>query len=127
MKLQTIVIGAAMYILLWIIAPYAESRYVEIKKSFAPVYEFLDPKSKIVIQAKKGEYYELIYEGTSWYQIKAKGKIGWLERGAGNVVKGQGITIFSIPVGTFLFFLLLLIATVAGASFLIYKQKTAEI
>jgi hypothetical protein len=104
-----------------------ENRFVKIKKSFANVYEFLDPKSKIVKQAKRGDYFELVYEGTSWYQIKYAENVGWVERRAGNVVENPSITILSIPVGTFVFFIVLLIATFIGTSLFIYRQKSAEL
>jgi len=103
------------------------SQYVEIRKDFASIYEYLDPKSEIVMQANRNDHFELIYEGTSWYQVKVKDKVGWLEKNAGVVVNNPGLTLFSIPIGTLFFFLLLLIATITGASFLIYKQKTAEL
>jgi hypothetical protein len=102
-------------------------RYVKIKKPFANVYEYLDPKSKVVRQAKKGDFFELVYEGTSWYQVKVEEKVGWLEKRAGVVVAGKGPTIFSIPIATFIIFLLVLIITFIGASFYIYRQKTAEL
>lgn len=101
--------------------------FVQIRRPFANIYEYLDPQSRILEQAKKNSYYELVYEGTSWYQIKVGGKVGWIEKRAGAVVDRRGVTVFSIPVGTFLLFLLLLIGTIGGASLLIYRQKTAEI
>jgi hypothetical protein len=105
----------------------ADGRFVKIKKPFANVYEFLDPKSKILRQAKKGDHFELVYEGTSWYQVKIQDQVGWLERRAGSVVENPGLTVLSIPVGTFVLFILLLLGTFAGASMFIYRQKTAEL
>jgi hypothetical protein len=105
----------------------AGSQYVEIKKPYACVYEYLDPKSKIILQASKNDHFELVYEGTSWYQIKVKDKVGWIEKNAGAVVNKPVATIFSIPLGTFFFSFLLLLAAISGVSILVYRQKTAEI
>ena len=127
MKVFTVLSGMAFFILVLTLSSFAETRYVEIKRPFASVYEYLDPKSQILVQATKKDHFELVYEGTSWYQVKVKDKVGWVEKGAGIVVNNPGITILSIPLGTLLFFLLLLVATITGASFLIYKQKTAEL
>lgn len=127
MKVFTVLSGMAFFILVLTLSSFSETRYVEIKRPFASVYEYLDPKSQILIQATKKDHFELVYEGTSWYQVKVKNKVGWVEKSAGIVVSNPGITVFSIPLSTLLFFLLLLIATITGASFLIYKQKTAEL
>ncbi|MBD3316309.1 MAG: hypothetical protein GF344_11025 [Chitinivibrionales bacterium] len=105
----------------------AEKKFVRIKKPFAPVYEFLDPTSKIIVQAKKGDHFELVYEGTSWFQVKVKEKVGWIERRAGIVVTSRGVSVFSIPLSTFVLFLLLLVATFGATSFLIYRQRTVEL
>ena len=119
---------SALFVILTIMASRSNaSQYVEVRKDFASIYEYLDPKSEIVMQANKNDHFELVYVGTSWYQIKVKDKVGWLEKNAGVVVDNPGVTFFSIPIGTLFFFLLLLIATITGASFLIYKQKTAEL
>ncbi|MBN1982581.1 MAG: hypothetical protein JW795_13690 [Chitinivibrionales bacterium] len=105
----------------------ADKGFVEIRKPFAEIYQRLDPKSNIITRAKKSDLYELVYEGSSWYQVKVGEQIGWLEKDAGVVVNNRATTILSVPVGTFLFFILLLVATISGASFLIYKQKAVEI
>jgi len=128
MRFRSLTRCTAVLILLAIMASRSNaSQYVEIRKDFASIYEYLDPKSEIVMQANRNDHFELIYEGTSWYQVKVKDKVGWLEKNAGVVVNNPGLTLFSIPIGTLFFFLLLLIATITGASFLIYKQKTAEL
>jgi hypothetical protein len=105
----------------------AEPHYVQIKKPFANIYEYLDPTSKIVRQAQKNDYFELVYEGTSWYQVKIQEKVGWLEKRAGSVVATKGVTVFSMPINSFIIFLLILLVTFAGTSFYIYRQKTAEL
>ena len=102
-------------------------QYVEIKRPFASIYEYLDPTSNIVIQAQMNDHFELVYEGTSWYQVKVNDKVGWVEKSAGKVVDSPGATFFSVPLSTLFFFILLLVATIFGASFLIYKQKTVEL
>ena len=104
-----------------------DSQYVQIKKPFASVYKKLDPKSNIIKQVSKSDRLELVYEGTSWYQVKVNGKIGWVEKTAGIIVDNPGKTILAIPVGTFFFFILLLIATISVSIFIIYKQKTPEV
>jgi hypothetical protein len=101
---------------------YAASRYVEVKSPFVNVYEFLDPKSNVIQQAKKGDHFELVYEGKAWYQIKIKDKVGWLERPAGIVVN----TPQYLPIGTFLVFVILLVGTLVGVSLYI-KQKAIEV
>lgn len=128
MKFSTFLMGSLLFFCFISKSTFAESsQYVEIKKPFASVYEYLDPKSKILTQGSKGDHFELIYEGTSWYQVRVKDKVGWVEKNAGIVVNKPAITIFSIPVGTFFFSLLLFVATVSGVTILIYRQKTAEI
>jgi hypothetical protein len=133
MQKTILLAGALLFTAVFVISPAfspasaVENRYVKIKKSFANVYEYLDPKSKIIKQAKRGDYFELIYEGTSWYQVKISDQVGWLERRSGNIVENPGITVLSIPVGTFIFFIMLLIGTFIGTSLFIYRQKAAEI
>jgi len=99
------------------------SKYVEIKSAFANIYEYLDPKSTVIQQAKKGDHYELVYEGTSWYQVKTREKVGWLEKRAGDVVDRAD---FLSPFGIALFFILLA-GTLGGVTYYIYKQKAAEV
>jgi hypothetical protein len=99
------------------------SQYVEIKAPLANIYEYLDPKSNIIIQAKKGEHYELVYPGTSWYQVKVKDKVGWLERKAGETVS----SVSTIPIGSLVLFLVLLIGTFGVVFVFIQKQRTAEL
>ena len=102
-------------------------KFVEITKSYTSVYEKLDPKSSVLEYANKKDLFPLIFEGTTWYQVKVNDKIGWIEKSSGDIVAHAGMTIFSMPIGTFFFLILLIIATISGASYLIYKQKVAEI
>lgn len=127
MKALTIIASTTLFILVSIMKSYSAGQYIVIKQPYVSIYEYLDPKSEILVQAKKNDSYELIYAGTAWYQVKVKDKVGWIEKSAGSIVDNPGFTLFSIPVGTLFFFLLLLIATITGASFLIYKQRTAEL
>lgn len=101
---------------------YAGSQFVKISKPFANVYEFLDPKSRILTQAKKGDHFELVYAGTSWYQVKVKEKVGWLERRAGDVVGSPT----AIPVGSVIVFVIVLVGTLAGVFFFVQRQRAAE-
>ena len=128
MRAFTLLTSCAIMLFVLAARTYAvEDRFVKIKKPFVNVYEYLDPRSKIIRQAKKGDHFELVYEGTSWYQVKVADRVGWIERRAGNVVDSPGMTIIAVPVGTFVFFILLLIGTFVGTSLFIYRQKTAEL
>jgi hypothetical protein len=101
----------------------AAPKYVEIKNPFVNVYEFLDPKSNVITQAKRGDHFELVYEGKAWFQIKIKDKVGWLDKQAGVVVNNPQY----LPLGTFLVFVVLLLGTLVGVSMYIYKQKAVEV
>ncbi len=127
MKLSKLVSSTLLLVFVSIISVSAATKFVKIHIPFANIYEYLDPQSRILLQASQNKLFELVYEGTSWYQVKVEDKVGWLEKSAGTVVDNKGATVFSIPVGTLIFFLLLLVATITGASLLIYKQKTAEL
>lgn len=98
-------------------------KYVEIKIPFANVYEYLDPKSTVLKQAKKGDHLELVYEGTSWYQVKVREKVGWLEKKSGEVVASPNYNLTS----TMIFILILLAGTVGIVWYYISRQKVAEI
>jgi hypothetical protein len=102
---------------------FAAGQYVEVTEDYASVYEFLDPKSKILDQAKKGDRYELVYPGTSWYQIKVAQKVGWLERRSGKIVDGPR----GLPVGSLVLLVIVLVVTLGGAFYFIQRQKTAEL
>jgi hypothetical protein len=116
--------GVCAFLALTLTQPlYAESgRFVKVDKSLANVYEFLDPKSNIIRVAKEGDRFEMVFEGTSWYQIKVQDKVGWLEKKSGSVVSGSsgsnGITWIAIAV--------LFLGTLGGVYYYISKQKLAE-
>lgn len=86
--------------------------YLHVTEPFANVYERLDPKSPLIRQAKKGEFLELVYNGESWHKVKIDGKIGWVEKKAGDIVNDNNTT----PVGAIIFLLII----VAGAIVVVF-------
>jgi len=103
------------------------TKYVEVTTPFAKIYRYLDPKSEVLKLAKKGEFYELVYPGTAWYQIKVKDNVGWLERTAGAETDAPKFLFFSVSFWTLSLFIILLFGTLGGVSYIIYRQKTAEV
>jgi hypothetical protein len=103
-----------------------EGKSVEIRKPYANIYEYLDPKSNIIRQAKQGELFELVYAGTSWFQIRVKERVGWLERRAGVIIDTPPQRFLGIPVGVFIVFIVLLVLTLLGVALVIYRQLNAE-
>lgn len=103
-----------------------EGKSVEIRKPYANIYEYLDPKSNIIKQAKQGELFELVYAGTSWFQIRVKERVGWLERRAGVVIDTPPQRFLGIPVGVLIVFVVLLVLTLLGVALVIFKQLNAE-
>ena len=100
----------------------AEKMFVEVKKPYANIYKELDPKSDIVEQAKKGDHLELVFEGTSWYNVKVKNSFGWIEKRAGELTDNPGrVSIFSI-----IMLVLLVGGTFGGVSYYIYRNKFSE-
>lgn len=99
------------------------AQYVKVSGSFVNVYEQLDPKSNVIKQARKGEYLELVYEGTSWFQVKVKDKIGWMEKRTGDVVDKPGSVVPIVLAG----FVVLLMATGGAVFFVISRHKTVEL
>jgi agmatine/peptidylarginine deiminase len=112
----------AMMLIFPVTSNAASQQYVQITESFINVYERLDPKSPVIVMAKKGDRFDLIYAGPIWYQVKVKDQIGWIERKAGRVIEGNNVfsTILSIVV---------VCALLAGTLYfvlrVIKKQKTA--
>ena len=99
------------------------SQYVQITEPFVNVYEYLDPKSTVLKMAKKGDRLELIYAGTSWYNVKIGVKTGWVERKAGDVIEGPSI--FS-PILSIVLIVIALVGTIFGVTYYIKKQKPVE-
>lgn len=93
--------------------------YLLITEPFANVYERLDPMSPLIRQAKKGEYLELVYDGESWHKVKIDGKIGWVEKKAGKIVKNAG----GVPVGSVIFLLIIIGGTIGGVYYFIQKNR----
>ncbi len=108
------------------LAQKQERKSVQIEKQFANIYEYLDPKSTIIKQARKGEAYELVYAGTSWYQVRVRERVGWLERRAGEIVDTPPMKILGVPVAVFSVIATLLVLTLAGVVVLVVRQMNAE-
>jgi hypothetical protein len=89
-----------------------------VKVGYANVYKQLDPKSEIIKQAKKGERLEMVYDGTSWYQVKVGKTIGWIERRSGDIVNSPN----QFPVVTVLL-ILLVIGGATGVAVYFNKNK----
>jgi hypothetical protein len=100
----------------------AASQQVKITEPFVNVYERLDPKSNVLVMAKKGDRFDLIYEGPLWYQVKVKDQIGWIERKAGQVVEGRNLISL---IASILVICGLLAGTIIFVARRINKQKTA--
>jgi hypothetical protein len=64
----------------------------------------------------------MVFEGTSWYQIKVQDKVGWLEKKAGTVVDNPSTS----HAGTVIVIAVLLLGTLGGVYYYIYKQKASE-
>jgi hypothetical protein len=108
------------------VSAQAERKSIEIQKQFANIYEYLDPKSTIIKQARKGESYELVYAGTSWYQVRVRDRVGWLERRAGEIIDTPPARILGVPVAVFSVFIALLVLTLFGVALVVYRQMNAE-
>jgi hypothetical protein len=102
------------------------TKFVQITEPFAKVYRYLDPKSEVIKLARKGESFELVYEGTSWYQIKIKDSVGWLEHRYGVITDAPHFLAFSVSFWTLALFVVLLLGTLGGVSYMIYRRKAEE-
>ncbi|HEX2955805.1 MAG TPA: hypothetical protein VHO70_03175 [Chitinispirillaceae bacterium] len=92
------------------------NKWVEIKVGFANIYKQLDPESDIIKQAKKGDHLELVYDGTSWYQVKVGNATGWVERRSGDIVNRNTQS----PVAAIIIILLIIGGTTGG---IVYFNK----
>ncbi len=117
-------VGVCAFIVLTMVMPLHANTgtFVKVDKSLANVYEFLDPKSNIIRVAKEGDRFEMVFEGTSWYQIKVQDKVGWLEKKSGSVVSGQS----GSNAVTWIAIAILFLGTLGGVYYYIYKQKVTE-
>ena len=122
MKVGYVAAGILLVTSAWFMSAFGANQFVQIRKPFANIYEFLDPKSKILIQAKRGDSYELVYAGTSWYQVKYRNQVGWLERRSGDVVGSSS----RVPVLTILGFVVLLGATLGVTFYVVQRQRVAQ-
>lgn len=98
------------------------SQYVQISEPFVNVYEYLDPKSSVVKMVKKGDRLELIYAGTSWYNVKVGSKGGWVERKAGSIIDQPDMV---GPIVSIVLIILAVAGVAYGVFYYIQKQKTA--
>ncbi|MBN2187868.1 MAG: hypothetical protein JW699_00330 [Chitinispirillaceae bacterium] len=119
------VTGCATLLAMLLLSPFsasASAQYVLITDPFVNVYERLDPKSNVLVMAKKGDRFNLLYAGPLWYQVNVKNQIGWIERKAGRVVEGKNALSLIISIAVVL-------ALTAGTVYIvashIKKQKTA--
>ena len=101
----------------------AAGEFVQITEPFVNIYQFLDPKSKVIKMAKKGDRLELVYAGTSWYNVKIGNETGWVERKAGDVIDRPSL--FS-PILSIALIVIALIGTIFGVTYYIKKQKPVE-
>jgi hypothetical protein len=101
----------------------AAGEYVQITEPFVNIYQFLDPKSKVVKMAKKGDRLELIYAGTSWYNVKIGNETGWVERKAGTLQEKPDIV---SPIMSIVLIVIALAGTIYGVTYYVKKQKTVE-
>ena len=111
--------GILLILAVSLIAKEKSERFVKITKPYTNIYKELDPESKIIDRAQKEDIYELIYEGKRWYKVKVDKGTGWIEIPNGIVVEKDTPPILSIVL-----FFLLIIGTIASASYLIYKQNS---
>ena len=102
---------------------FAADKYVKITTSFANVYEYLDPKSNVIQQAKKGSCFKLVYEGTSWYQVTVKSKVGWIDKREGKLVDNPNYILGAFTPLNILVILILVAATIGGVFYYIKKQQ----
>lgn len=88
--------------------------YLKVTVPFVNIYAQLDPKSEIVRQTKKDEFFKISKLGETWAMIEVDGKQGWIEQKYGKVVKSDGgisgilvtfiiIVIAGIGIGGYLF------------------------
>lgn len=102
------------------------NRYVKITVPFVNVYQFLDPKSTVLKQAKQGEKYPLVSIGTSWYQIQVDANIGWVEQRSAELVDhsstlfdtAQLVIFFAVAIG--------FVGTIIAVIIIISRQRELE-
>lgn len=120
MKFITLSCMIAFFTVLCVSSQVQAGSFLLVEEPLAKIYKELDPKSPIIKQVKKGEYLEVIYDGTSWHKVKVDGQEGWIERRAGKIVDKQG----GIPVASIIFLVLLAVGTLGGVFYFISKNRT---
>jgi uncharacterized ion transporter superfamily protein YfcC len=110
----------ALFTVLCVSSLAQAAQYLLVEEQLAKVYKDLDPKSPLIKQVKKGEYLELIYDGTSWNKVKVDGQEGWIERRAGKIVDKQG----GVPIAGIIFFIILLGGTLGVVGYYIQRNRT---
>ena len=82
-----------------------EVKSVEIIVSSTPIYEELNPKSPVILHAKKGSQFELIGESSVWVKVKTEsGKDGWIPATSCKIISSgkngaKGPFIFALILG----------------------------
>ncbi len=108
-----------LFAVLFVSLPVWAAKYFLVEEQLAKVYKDLDPKSPLIKQVKKGEYLDLIYDGTSWNKVMIDGQEGWIERRAGKIVdRREGVSIAAI-----LLFLIIAGGAVGGSIYYIQKSR----
>ena len=120
MRLATISSIIAFFMVLCVSSLALAGKYLLVEEQLAKVYKDLDPKSPIIKQVKKGEYLDLIYDGTSWNKVVVDGQEGWIERRAGKIVERQG----GVPLAGIIFFLIVAGGAIGGSIYYIQKNRT---
>ncbi|MCX7727311.1 MAG: hypothetical protein N2053_10745 [Chitinispirillaceae bacterium] len=117
-SINFIMVGIVLFFVVSI-AHSEDKKYLLVEEQLAKVYKDLDPKSDLIKQVKKGEYLELLYDGTSWHKVMVDGKVGWIERKAGKIVEKRG----GIPIFGIILFAIVAGGTIGYSIYLIKKQK----
>ncbi len=120
MRFKMISSVIALFTVLLVSSLVQAASYVLVEEPQANVYKELDPKSPLVVQAKKGDYLELVYNGTSWNKVLVDGQEGWIERRAGKIVENKG----GVPVFAVVFFIIVIAGSLGGALFYIAKNHS---
>ena len=123
MRFITLSCMMALFTVLCVSSQVHAAKYLLVEEPLAKVYKELDPKSPIIKQVKKGEYLELIYDGTSWNKVKVEGQEGWIERRAGKIVDKKG----GAPVGSIIFLVIVALGTLGAAFYYINKNRTPSL
>ena len=81
-------------------------------------------------QPRKGEFLELVTEGTSWYRVRIHDrdgelKEGYLERRAGTVVRRKGIFSSTANIVSFILNVILILGLIAGIYFYFQREKAS--